>query len=125
MVHSMKFDWSFIVLPYGDVWRRKRKILSSYMSSAASPQFHPVQATCARRFAQDILTADMSPKGLYPAVSLYLGQLHIKAVYGIDVEDEQSPWIQLPQQVVTNFTITTVPGRFLIDLFPLCELHTR
>jgi cytochrome P450 len=125
MVHSMKFDWSFIALPYGDVWRRKRRMMYSHMSRTASARFHPVQAISAYHFARDLLASEMSPESLHRSVSLYLGQMLIKAVYGIDVEDEQSQYIQLPQQIVNNFAKATVPGNFMIDLLPSRELHAR
>jgi cytochrome P450 len=117
----MKFDWALVILPYGDVWRRKRKLMYSHMHQAASTRYYPVQVTSARRFAQDILATDMSPKALPRAVSLYLGRTIIKAVYGIDIEDEQSEFIRLPEMLVQSFTRVTIPGQFMVDLLPFCE----
>jgi cytochrome P450 len=117
----MKVDWAIVQLPYGDVWRRKRKLMYSHMNPGAVARYHPVLVTTAHRFARSIPTAEMSPEGLQSAVSLYLGQTLIKAMYGIDVANAQSDFIRLPQKLVENFTLISIPGNFMVDVFPLCE----
>jgi cytochrome P450 len=118
----MDFSWSFTVLQYGDqLWRRKRKLMTAHVHAGVAGRYHPVQLASARRFAQSILTAGKSTESLRPAVILYLGQVLIKAVYGIDVDSTESEYITHPEKVMEGFSIACTPGRFMIDFLPFCQ----
>jgi cytochrome P450 len=117
----MQMDWSFVILPYSDLWRRKRKLMHAHVHAGVATRYHPVQVHSARRFALDILTGEKTEEALPSAVRLYVGRTIIKAVYGIDVKDEEDEFVRYPEAVVQNFNIVLMPGRFMIDFFPLCE----
>jgi hypothetical protein len=119
----MGFDWSFVVLNYGDLWRRKRKLMHSYVNQGAAIRYHPTQVAMARRFALDILASTNDQEALPRAVRLNFAQMIIKIVYGIDVASYESEYISLPEKVIQNGSETFTPGRFLVDFFPICELH--
>jgi cytochrome P450 len=116
----MNFDWSLTVLQYGELWRRKRKLMSAHIHAGVASRYHSVQAACARRFAQDILAAGKRTEPLRPAVTLFLGQVIIKTVYGIDVESTESEYITYPEKVMEDFSIACTPGRFMVDFLPFC-----
>jgi cytochrome P450 len=116
----MKFEWSFVVLPYGDMWRRKRKLMTAHLHAGVAERYHPVQLASARRFARDILATGKSIESLRPAVSLFVGQLIMKAVYGIDVEHAESEYITYPEKLFEDFSIACTPGRFMVDFLPFC-----
>lgn len=115
----MKFEWSFVVLPYGELWRRKRKLMHTHVHQGVSDQFHPIQTACARRFVRDILAEKSDKEALPQAVRLNFAQMIIKVVYGIDVENYQSEYIALPEKVIADFSQVCTPGRFLVDFIPI------
>jgi hypothetical protein len=100
----MNFDWAITVLPYGDMWRRKRKLVTAHIHAGVAARYHP--------------------EPLRPAVSLFLGQVIIKAVYGIDVKHVGSEYITYPERIVEGFSIACTPGRFMIDFLPFCQYLT-
>jgi cytochrome P450 len=119
----MKFQWTFVVLPYGDLWRRKRKLMHAHVHQGVAERYHSIQISHARRFARDILVAKTEDHLLPQAVRLNFAQMIIKATYGIDVESYESEYISLPERVVENISEATTPGRFFVDFLPIREQH--
>jgi cytochrome P450 len=109
------------LVPYGEVWRRGRKLLHAHFQPSVSPKYHSVQLTAARRLARDVLAAKRDKEVLPALIRANIGRTIIKIVYGIDVDDEESEYISLPEQVMELFDKMTQPGRYLVDLFPICE----
>jgi cytochrome P450 len=118
----MKLDWSFTVLPYGELWRRKRKLMHAHVHQGVIERFYPIQVASARQFVKDLLAGDTEKEALPRAVRLNFAQMITKAVYGIHVDSYESDYLALPEKVMEDFTEVTVPGRFLIDLIPICKL---
>lgn len=42
--------------------------------------------------------------------------------YGIDVLPENDPYIEIAEQGIESVTESAIPGHFLVDLIPICEL---
>jgi hypothetical protein len=49
------------------------------------------------------------------------GYTILKIVYGIDVGDEESEYISIPERVLELLNEVSQPGRYLVDLFPSCK----
>jgi hypothetical protein len=120
----MKLQWAFVA-PYGELWRRKRKMIHGHVHQGVVDRFHPIQATSARRFVRNILTGSTDNEALPRAVRLSFAQMITKAVYGINVDSYESDYIVLPEKVMHDFSQAGVPGRFLIDTIPICVLPSR
>jgi hypothetical protein len=121
----MKLEWAFSLLPYGELWRRKRKLLHTHVHQGVVDRYHPVQVASARRFVKDILAGSTSDEALHQAIRLNFAQTIIKMAYGLDVDSYDSPYVALPEEVMQNFNEAFVPGRFLVDVVPICALPLR
>jgi cytochrome P450 len=121
----MECDWALVMTPYGDHWRRGRKLMHTYMHAGVALKFHPVQIVAARRLVLDLLAAPQQSNVLPKVVRLNVGQTIIKIVYGIDVKDAESKFISTPEQFNELVTESMMPGRFLVDLIPACECLIR
>jgi cytochrome P450 len=117
----MNLKWLLSMMPYGETWRRGRKLLHSQVHPGVSPKYHPVQLRAARRFARDILNAKQDKEVLPHMVRTNFGQTIIKMVYGIDAKDGESEYISLPEKVLDNINEGGLPGRFLVDFLPICQ----
>jgi cytochrome P450 len=117
----MDLGWILVMLPYGEAWRRERKLFHSHVHQAAAHRYHPVQIDSARRFARDILTVKTDNEALPEAIRVSLGRSIIQLVYGIDVPDANSEYLSLPARVVASINEAATPGRFMVDFLPLCE----
>jgi cytochrome P450 len=118
----MDFDWAFSLAPYGEVWRRKRKLMHAHMHQGVVDRYHPIQVASARRLARDILITEAKPESISRAVCLNFGQTIVKTMYGIEVEGHQSEYITLAEEVTARINEAAVPGRFLIDFIPARKL---
>lgn len=43
--------------------------------------------------------------------------------YGIEVQDENDPWIATAEHAAAAVIATLNPGSYLVDLLPFCALH--
>jgi hypothetical protein len=117
----MDLGWQLSMLPYGDTWRRGRRLLHSHVHPGVSPRYHSTQLHAARHFAQDILNAKQDDKALHFMIHANIGQTIVNIVYGIDVVDKNSEYISLPEKVVDYISESVMPGRFLVEFLPLCK----
>jgi hypothetical protein len=121
----MDMKWVLFRMPYGDRWRRGRKLLHAHIHQGVAVRYHPVQIASARRFARDILSVKTEKEALANVVRASFGQSIIKMVYGIDAQDADSEYISLPEQVIRYTSQGATPGRFLVDSLPFCECQMR
>lgn len=48
-------DWDFAVRPYGELWRKERRMFHSQLHSNAAPKFQGVQTRQARLFLKQLV----------------------------------------------------------------------
>jgi hypothetical protein len=118
-------QWNFSLLPYGDLWRRKRKLLHSHIHQGVADRYDSIQVASARRFAREILTVLPMEKALPRAIRLNIGQTIIKIVYGFDAESYEDDYIALPEKVFQDTIKVLSPGQFFVDAIPIRELSVR
>jgi cytochrome P450 len=121
MLLRMDFKWIFSLLPYGEPWRRRRKLLHAHVHQGVVQQYYPVQLESARRFARDILATTTEQEALVKAARTSFGWSIIKMVYGIDATAGNSEYISLPEKVLDSINEASTPGRFLVDFLPICK----
>lgn len=51
------------------------------------------------------------------------GGLIMSIAYGIDVQEQDDPFIKAAETSISVVDITLVPGAYLVNLFPICELN--
>jgi hypothetical protein len=119
---SINAHWAFSRAPYGETWRRKRKLMHGHIHQGVVDRYHPIQVASARRLARSILVTHNDPESLPQLVRLTFGQTVIKAMYGIDVDGYNNKYISLPEKVLALISEAGAPGRFLVDFIPPCEL---
>jgi cytochrome P450 len=119
--YRMDMGWLLVLLPYGDAWRRARKLFHSHVHQGVAHRYHPVQIDSARRFARDILTTKAVDEALSKAVRASLGRSIIQMVYGLDAQEADSEYLSLPAKVVDNINEAGTPGRFMVDFLPFCQ----
>jgi hypothetical protein len=115
------FVWLLSNLPYGDAWRRGRKLLHAHVNLSVAPKYYPTQLNAAHRFVRDILSAKQDKEVLPALVRANFGYTIIKIVYGIDARGEDDEYLTLPEKVLQTINAVAQPGRFLVDLLPICE----
>jgi hypothetical protein len=118
--HRMGFDWGLSILPYGDWWRQSRKLLHAHVHSAAASAYQPGQLISARRLVVELINAKHNKDILSSMIRTNFGIATIKMVYGIDVKSGEDEYITFPEQVVHAISEAGAPGRFFVDILPIC-----
>jgi hypothetical protein len=116
-VRSIDAQWMFSLLPYGVLWRQKRKLMHGYVHAGVADRYYPIQIAAARRFARDIPSIVPEKEALPPAIRFSFGQTILKIVHGINVDGHESEYIALPEQVIERAAKAVALGRYLVDAF--------
>jgi cytochrome P450 len=128
----MDLDWLLAVMPYGEQWRQSRKLLHAHVHAGAAVAYQPAQLASARHFVCDLLTSETTrpvdrlsdaAKAVLPRmIRTNFGLTAIRMTYGIDISDPASvaSYINTPEGVLQAVNEAGIPGRFLVDFFPLC-----
>ncbi|KAJ7607961.1 cytochrome P450 [Roridomyces roridus] len=112
--------WDFVVgfMNYGDRWRANCKLMHEIFNSGAAKQFYPQQHTkrneLLRRIAQD--AGDILHHFRYST-----GALVLSILYGIEVLPRDDPYLNIAEKAMHGLAIGSLPGKFLVDTFPLLE----
>lgn len=128
----MDLEWILTFIPYGLTWRRGRKILHSQAHVHAAKTYESIQLRGARRLVCDLLAAEATrgadklseaAKTILPhVVRRNFAFTAVNMIYGINVRDPttEARYVDLPEAVLYASSEGASPGRFLVDLIPLC-----
>jgi cytochrome P450 len=111
------------MLPYGEAWRRGRKLLHAHVGPGVLSRYHSTQLAGAHRFVRDVLASEQDKDVLAQLIRTNSGQTIIKTMYGIDVEDNDSEFLSIPRKVLHALNEGGLPGRFLVDFLPICTCY--
>ncbi|KAK7042071.1 OrdA protein [Favolaschia claudopus] len=112
------YDQTLVLMSYGPRFRTYRKYFAKQIgSSNAVARFVPMIEAETHRFLRWLLlkpTAD--------SISTHLrkltGAIILRITYGIEVQEEEDPFVALIEKANDNFNAATQPGAFLVDVFP-------
>ncbi|KAF5981717.1 cytochrome p450 [Fusarium bulbicola] len=103
-----------VLLPYGDSWRRERKVMHQILNGTNAPEFEPYQDVESKTLLFNYLS---NPQAWYKAHSTYSGSIIMSVVFGrrADLEDAN---LCESLAVSEQFVQYLVPGRAMVDHFP-------
>jgi cytochrome P450 len=129
----MDLKWLLPVTPYGEYWRRSRKLMHSQTHAKAAESYRPHQMRGARRLVKDLLAAEPNrptdklsdaAKAVLPHMVRYnFAHTALDMIYGIDVRDKamEARFVEPAETTLHYFSQGTSPGQFLVDFIPLRE----
>ncbi|PPQ73581.1 hypothetical protein CVT26_010565 [Gymnopilus dilepis] len=107
---------TLVLLPYGDRFRNFRKLFHNTIGSqAAATRFHPVQEVESKHFLKRLLDA---PDELASHIRRSTGAVILRISHGYDVREKDDPYITLAEEALEQFSLSTAPGGFLVNLIP-------
>ncbi|KAF9050355.1 cytochrome P450 [Panaeolus papilionaceus] len=101
--------------PYGDKWRKFRRMCAQTMRKEAVKVFFPIQEREVSRFLGTILE---EPTKFMENFRFTAGRSLLISVYGIHVDGAKDPIIQVAEKAMSYAVYATQPGNFLVDFFP-------
>ncbi|KAJ7162570.1 cytochrome P450 [Mycena crocata] len=107
---------TLVLLPYGDRFRRFRRLFHNIIGSrAAIKQFLPVEELETRRFLRRVLA---KPNDLPKHIRKTAGAIILRISHGYEVKENNDPFVQLAEQATEQFSLSTAPGGFMVDVIP-------
>ncbi|KAG6908024.1 hypothetical protein DXG01_006443 [Tephrocybe rancida] len=108
---------SLILLPYGDRFRRCRRMFRAIIGSRTTVnQFSHIEELETHRFLRRVLT---EPKELATHIRRIAGSIILRISHGYEVEANNDPFVELADKAMEEFSLSTAPGAFLVDVLPL------
>ncbi|KAJ7440250.1 cytochrome P450 [Mycena latifolia] len=112
------YDQTLVLLPYGARFRTFRKHFARLIGTAGALRHYvPLVEAETHRFLKRLL---LKPDA--DSVSAHLrkltGGIILRITYGIEVQEDEDPFVALIETANDNFNVATVPGAFLVDVFP-------
>ena len=103
--------------PYNDFWKAQRKNITKVAGSNISVSvFDRVQEEEAAHFLMNVLA---TPDKLFDHIRKEAGAVILKITYGYSAETHgPDPFIDLAGKAMWVFSESTVPGKWLVDIFP-------
>ena len=104
-----------LLLPYGDEFRRVRKLQHHVTQVKAATSYQPLQEKESARLVLDLVRTPERYKTLFQR---YASALILRLTYGIDIETGEEDIINLVYANQVNFERVAAPGKYLVDLLP-------
>ncbi|RPD61610.1 cytochrome P450 [Lentinus tigrinus ALCF2SS1-6] len=108
-------DLNLGFMPYGNWWRRHRRAFWQYFRPQAVMNYRPVQKTMSTRYLGKLLR---DPSRFKRYMRYTFSATLMKVLYDIEVADENDEYIIKVEQAVQGAAEGTLPGRFLVEVFP-------
>ncbi|EGO19149.1 putative monooxygenase [Serpula lacrymans var. lacrymans S7.9] len=109
------YDRTFVLQPYGEIWRKQRKMVAADFSQSTVPRYWNLQETQARKMICNILA---DPSTLVRQIKLRIATIIIRVTYGYYIKSEQDPFFTSPMTAMENFSQAAAPGSWIVDFIP-------
>ncbi|KAF9008812.1 cytochrome P450 [Cyathus striatus] len=107
---------TLVLLPYGDRFRRYRRLLHKLIGSQAMmKQFYPVIEQETRKFLRRLVPL---PDDLVSNIRKTSGAIILRISHGYETKEHEDPFIELANKATAQFAMSTAPGGFLVDVIP-------
>ncbi|KAK7451737.1 hypothetical protein VKT23_012417 [Stygiomarasmius scandens] len=120
LTELMGWDYSFVIMKYGEKWRAHRKLAQKGFLPSALLQFQNAELrathTLLKRLA--VYGAEYKPVDMIAEVKQMTGSIILSVAYGIEVLSENDPYIAAADAALDTFCIAARPGSFLVDAIP-------
>ncbi|KAL0572342.1 hypothetical protein V5O48_009613 [Marasmius crinis-equi] len=115
VVELMGWDKDFIVLPYGNEWKIRRKLFHQEFPLNITTRHEAQQLKVNRIFLKNLLH---NPENYSNRIRHMTGSLIVLVTYGIDVKPEDDPVIDVAEKALDVFLHALSPGTFAVDALP-------
>jgi cytochrome P450 len=121
-VASRLVGWnrSIVLAPYGERLRQMRALFArSIGTRAAIAQYIPMEELETRRFLRRLAG---QPERLKYHVQKLVAAITLNISYGYQVKEGDDILVELAERVMRDFGEVSLPGNYLVDVFPALEM---
>ncbi|KAH8824339.1 cytochrome P450 [Flagelloscypha sp. PMI_526] len=107
---------SLVLGPYAPRWKNERRMVAKVIGSTAANEKHArMELLETTRFLSHVLS---NPEALESHVRRTSGAIILKLTYGIEVRDEDDPFVNLIKDALDGLSVAAQPGAWLVDVAP-------
>ncbi|RXW19070.1 hypothetical protein EST38_g6790 [Candolleomyces aberdarensis] len=118
MVDMTDMAWHFGTMPYGAMWRQYRRNFHQYLNSHAVREYHPIMHEETKSFLRKLST---NPDQVFEALQFLFATSIMRTAYGFNDTSKNESLIHLAETLVLELSEAAVPGRFLVNYFPVLK----
>ncbi|KAF9447113.1 cytochrome P450 [Macrolepiota fuliginosa MF-IS2] len=118
LIEMMRWEYNMAFLPYGNWWRRHRRLFHDHFHPNIVDKYKDVQIDTARAFLRRLLK---TPDDFMHHVRHAFGSSIVKVAYGITIEEENDPFVINGEIALGGLAEAGNPGTFLVDYFPIMK----
>ncbi|KXN81911.1 O-methylsterigmatocystin oxidoreductase [Leucoagaricus sp. SymC.cos] len=118
LVEMMGFGFTMGMIPYGQWWRRHRRAFHQHFNSNRVYKYEDVQIRETRTFLRRLVD---TPHNFTHHTYHLFAAIIMNISYGISIDESSDPYIYKAQESLIGFSEAGVPGRFLVDSFPIMK----
>ncbi|EIW76051.1 cytochrome P450 [Coniophora puteana RWD-64-598 SS2] len=111
----MGWDWSFGHMPYGDRWKKHRKMFEKQFKPAVAPTYWPIQRKEAHALIRNLLD---SPNDRQEHLRQNAASVIMNVIYGIQIAPQNDRYIDIAEEALDGMAKAAAPGAFLVDILP-------
>ncbi|RXW22027.1 hypothetical protein EST38_g3853 [Candolleomyces aberdarensis] len=120
VMELMGWDFNFGFRYYGDYWRKHRRLAQTSLQATAIKQYRPHLAQATRKLLKRLLD-ERDDGNLIPHLRQLTAETILSVAYGIEIQQENDPYIKLSEAANQGAIIAGVPGAFLVDTIPILK----
>ncbi|KAJ7247337.1 cytochrome P450, partial [Mycena rebaudengoi] len=114
----MGWDFGVGFMKYGPRWRAHRRLLQNEFNPTAALRFRPKELAATHELLRRILR---NPESVMDHFRQIIADIVISVSYGIQVLQENDPYITLVRDAMHTLSIAGPPGTFLVDFLPILK----
>lgn len=119
MVHELiGFDWLISFMAYGEQWKERRSLFQHHFHPLDTFSHHPIELEYTHKMLRRL--AD-TPDKFMEHLRHMTGAITISMAYGIKVQPDNDPYIEIAENALIALAVGAQPGAFLVDSFPVLE----
>ncbi|OAX41845.1 cytochrome P450 [Rhizopogon vinicolor AM-OR11-026] len=114
----MGWDWSFGHMPYGERWKKHRKMFERQFRPVVAPTYWPILRKEAHGLIRNILD---TPGDLIEHLHHNAASVIMNVIYGIEIAPRGDKYIDIAEEALDGMAKAAAPGAFLVNIFPLLK----
>ncbi|KAF8199264.1 cytochrome P450 [Mycena galopus ATCC 62051] len=115
----MGWDFALAFMKYGMKPRAHRRLFHEVFNVVAAQSFRPKEREVTDELLNDFL--EKPDRDLQAHLRQMAGKLIMSITYGLEVLPKNDPYVELAEAAVEGLNTAMIPGRFLVDSFPLLK----
>ncbi|TFY79263.1 hypothetical protein EWM64_g4749 [Hericium alpestre] len=118
MVDMIGWYFNLGLLPYGDAWRARRRLLHLRLAAGRAPSYFPLQM---QKSAEVIRKLYDDPDEVLSHMRVAVTSLTMEIAYGHEVAPKDDPFVALAEEAVAAVSDAALPGA-IVNAFPFLSI---